>query len=62
MKTERLLFEMDYTNEDSLLGWMLTFGEGVEVLEPTALREQILKTAENMVFIYRRGEEKEANG
>ena len=58
----RLLFQMDYTDEDSLLGWLLTFGEGVEVLEPAALRERILKTAENMVFIYQRGEEKEANG
>ena len=61
-KDGRLLFEMDYTDEDSLLGWLLTFGEGVEVLEPAALRERILKTAENMVFIYQRGEEKEANG
>lgn len=61
-KNGRLLFEMDYTDEDSLLGWLLTFGEGVEVLEPAALRERILKTAENMVFIYQRGEEKEANG
>ena len=61
-KDGRLLFEMDYTDEDSLLGWLMTFGEGVEVLEPAVLRERILKTAENMVFIYRRGEEKEANG
>lgn len=61
-KDGRLLFEMDYTDEDSLLGWLMTFGEGVEVLEPAALRERILKTAENMVFIYQRGEEKEANG
>ena len=61
-KDGRLLFEMDYTDEDSLLGWLLTFGEGVEVLEPAVLRERILKTAENMVFIYQRGEEKEANG
>src|SRR5699024_12753556 len=61
-KDGRLLFEMDYTDEDSLIGWLMTFGEGVEVLEPAALRERILKTAENLGCMHQRGEATEANG
>lgn len=53
-KDGRLLFEMDYTDEDSLVGWLLTFGEKAEVLEPPAVRERLLKTAENIVSNYRR--------
>lgn len=53
-KDGRLLFEMDYTDEDSLVGWLLTFGEKAEVLEPPAVRERLLKTVENIVSIYRR--------
>ena len=52
----RLLFEMDYTDEDSLTGWLLTFGAKVKVLEPAAVREKILKTAENIISVYRREE------
>ena len=50
----RLLFEMDYTDEDSLTGWLLTFGAKVKVLEPAAVRGKILKTAENIISVYRR--------
>lgn len=52
----RLLFEMDYTDEDSLTGWLLTFGAKVKALEPAAIREKILKTAENIISVYRKEE------
>lgn len=52
----RLLFSMDYTDEDSLTGWLLTFGERVEVLEPDAVREKILETAERITCVYRKRE------
>lgn len=53
-KDGRLLFEMDYSDEDSLLGWLLTFGEKAEVLEPDTVRERLLKTAERIAAIYRK--------
>ena len=50
----RLLFEMDYTDESSLMGWLLTFGEKARVLEPVEVREKLLKTAESIAAIYRK--------
>ena len=50
----RLLFEMDYTDESSLMGWLLTFGETARVLEPAEVREKLLKTAESIAAIYRK--------
>ena len=53
-KDGRLLFEMDYTDESSLMGWLLTFGEKARVLEPAEVREKFLKTAESIAAIYRK--------
>ena len=44
----RLLFEADYTNEENLLSWLLTFGPKAELLEPAALREQLKIRLEEM--------------
>lgn len=52
----RLLFQMDYTDEESLIGWLLTFGAKAEVLEPDSVKEKLLKTAENIVSLYGRKE------
>ena len=52
----RLLFQMDYSDEESLIGWLLTFGAKAEVLEPDSVKEKLLKTAENMVSLYGRKE------
>lgn len=49
----RLLFQMDYTDEDSLIGWLLTFGERAEVLEPDTVREKLLRTAERILCLYK---------
>ena len=51
----RLLFQMDYTDEESLLSWLLTFGAKAEVLEPETIKEKLLRTAEGMMYIYRKG-------
>ena len=48
------MFEMDYTDESSLIGWLLTFGEKAKVLEPAEVREKLLKTAESIASIYRK--------
>lgn len=54
----RLLFQMDYTDEESLVGWLLTFGARAEVLEPETIREKLLKTVEGVISVYRREGEK----
>lgn len=48
-----LLFQIDYTDEDTLLGWLLTFGAKVEVLEPQTIRQKLLETAEEMIAVYK---------
>ena len=37
----RLLFRWGFPDADSVLSWILTFGDGAELLEPAELREQL---------------------
>lgn len=37
----KLLFHADYTDKDSLISWLLTFGDKVVLLEPIEVREEI---------------------
>lgn len=36
-----LLFRWGFPDEEGLLGWVLTFGDGAELLEPVELRENL---------------------
>ncbi len=49
----RLLFTSDYTDMDSLVAWLLTFGAKAEVLEPVEARNIIRRNAEETLRIYR---------
>lgn len=40
----RLLFEADYTDQENLLTWLLSFREKAEILEPEDLREELHRT------------------
>ena len=40
-KDGTLLFQVDYTNKENLLTWLLTFRDKVELLEPKAMREEL---------------------
>ena len=51
----RLLFTADYTDMDSLVAWLLTFGAKAEVLEPEEARVRIRQNAEETLRIYREG-------
>lgn len=44
----KLLFHADYTYQDNLLSWLLTFGDRAELLEPENIREELQKIIENM--------------
>ena len=48
----RLLFTADYTDLDSFVTWIMTFGAKAEVLEPAEAREIIRGNAEETLRIY----------
>lgn len=48
----RLLFEMDFTNEDNLMSWLLTFGPDAELLEPDSLRDRLKTKLSEMLRRY----------
>lgn len=48
----RLLFEHEYSDDESLLYWMLTCGEKVTVIEPESIREKLYQIASNIVKKY----------
>lgn len=51
----KLLFHCEYTDEESMLQWLLTFRDQVKVLEPEKIRGELLKIAERVVEIYKEG-------
>ena len=55
MEDGRLLFCMEYANEENMIRWLLTFGECVEVLEPLSVREKFQEIVLKMEKIYGRG-------
>lgn len=47
-----MLFTADYTDLESLVTWLLTFGEKAEVLEPAEVRSAIRHIAEETIKNY----------
>ncbi len=47
-----LRLEVGYTKKDSILGWLLGFGDKVMVLEPNDIKEKIQKIAKNVLASY----------
>ena len=48
----RLLYSADYTDMESLVTWLMTFGAKAEVLEPIEARDIIRRNAEETLNIY----------
>ena len=48
-----LLFCGDYSDEESLIDWMLTFRDQVEVLEPENVRRKLIRIAERVTELYK---------
>lgn len=44
----RLLFQADYTDQENLISWLLTFGEKAELLEPTEIRRELAEKIRQM--------------
>lgn len=47
-----LLFSAGFTDKDTIVGWIASFGEGAELLEPAEFRQDILAFAESIRKIY----------
>lgn len=47
-KDGRLLFQADYTDEENLITWLLTFREQVEILEPKDIRNEMVAIIKRM--------------
>ena len=52
MEDDRLLLQASVPNTRALLWWLLGFGDGVMVLEPAELRDEIAGMARNMAAAY----------
>jgi len=47
-----LLLDLDYSNREYMLSWILGFGDKAELLEPPELREDLAQTARRMAARY----------
>ena len=52
MEDGRLLFSCFYSDVESLLVWLLTFGDQIKLLEPDWLKEKLLNIANNIKTMY----------
>lgn len=51
---DRIRFEITSSSMQELKHWILSFGAGVEILEPEELREEVMEEIEKMKEIYRK--------
>ena len=49
----RLLFTTDHTDLESLVAWLMSFGDKAEVLEPEEAREAVAQMAKRMAMLYK---------
>lgn len=49
----RLLFEAGFADRDNALGWLLSLGDGAELLEPPPLRAEMARLAGRLTEMYR---------
>ena len=48
----KLLFQADYTDKESLITWLLSFRDQVELLEPEEIRTEMRTIAIDIQTIY----------
>ncbi|MDE5747892.1 MAG: WYL domain-containing protein, partial [Acetatifactor sp.] len=48
----RLLFRSNYANKDYLIEWLLAFRDGVELVEPEEIREEMRMLLESIRKVY----------
>lgn len=57
LETGDLVLEMDFTNKENLISWILSFGDKVELIEPKELRKEYITLIKNINRIYKKQEE-----
>ena len=48
----KLLFNGFYSDMESMISWILTFGDKIEILEPAKVREELLRTVNKIRKVY----------
>ena len=48
-----LLFSFGFTDKTSIIGWIVSFGSGAELLEPKEVRKEVLEFAEGICRKYK---------
>lgn len=48
----RLLLEIEHSDEDNLIGWIMTFGDRAELIEPVEVRKKISSLLSKMTDMY----------
>jgi predicted DNA-binding transcriptional regulator YafY len=51
----RLLLEIEHTDEENLIGWIMTFGDRAELIEPVSVRKKISELLNKMTSMYGKG-------
>ena len=49
---KRLLLEIEHSDEDNLIGWIMTFGDRAELIEPVEIRKKISSLLNKMTDMY----------
>ena len=53
MNDEKLLFTDEFTDEENLITWLLTFEDKAEIIEPKKVRDKVRKLLRNMSNMYK---------
>ncbi|WDV48198.1 YafY family protein [Clostridiaceae bacterium M8S5] len=51
-RDDRLLFKWGFTNRETMISWLLGFGDSVEVIEPAEIRYEIINKAKDILNKY----------
>ena len=52
MEDGRILFQAGYSDKENLMGWVLSLGSQIELLEPEAFRKELAETAGRICGLY----------
>lgn len=48
----RLLFQFDFVDKQNLIGWLFSFGDRIELVEPASIRDEIIDLSKKILSIY----------
>ena len=48
----RLLFQFDFMDKQNLIGWIFSFGDKIELIEPASIRDEIIDLSKKILYRY----------